>query len=408
MPMKIRNYKYIAKTKDGKEVKGKMQAINREICKKFIETKNYKVVQIKEYKNLFTELNNITVGSLLNQRDLVFFLKQLSSLLMSGMSLLASLELLALQNDKANLRRLYFELYHEVYNGHSFSDALSRRPKEFPKLFVQMVQIGEVSGDLDHMIRQMADYYDNQIKISKGIKSAIRMPAIYLIAAILIAVGMLLFVFPNITSLFTSFGDAELPGITLFFLNVGDFFKNYIFVILIIVLTISITIFLFNRFYYPAHKLFTKFLLKLPIVGKLIQMHNQVLIANALSQMLSNGVNSLKALKIIESFIENVVYKEIISKTIAYVEDGQSFSKAFEQSSYIDPMMTKMIATGEKTSDIPNLMNNLAKYYNGISDMRVEQLKNALQPILLVVVYSIVGVMILAIMLPLISLGGQI
>jgi type II secretory pathway component PulF len=132
------------------------------------------------------------------------------------------------------------------------------------------------------------------------------------------------------------------------------------------------------------------------------------MIANALSQMLSNGVNSLHALKIIESFITNDVYKNIITKTISYVEDGRSFSKAFEESSYIDPIMSKMIATGEKTSDIPNLMNNLAKYYNGISDLRVEQLKNALQPILLIFVYSIVGVMILAIMLPLISLGSQI
>jgi type IV pilus assembly protein PilC len=406
--LKIRSFKYTAENQKGENIKGKMEAINREICHKFIESKNYKVIEIREYNNIITALNNITIGSLIKQKDLIFFLKQLGSLLTSGVPLLSALELLSLQNEKRNLRRLYFELYHEVYNGYSFSNALSKRPKEFPKLLVQMVQVGELSGDLDNMVIQMAEYYDKQLKISNGIKGAIRMPAIYLIATLLIAAGMLLFVFPNITDLFSSFGDAELPAITQFFLDTGSFFEKYILAIAIVILGVVSTVFLLDRYHKKTHLFFTKAILKLPVIGKLIQMHNQIMIANALSQMLANGVNSLDALKIIKTFIKNTVYKKIILKTIAYIEDGRPFSRAFEESNYIDPIMAKMIATGEKTSDVPNLMKNLSKYYNGISDLRVEQLKNALQPILLLFVYSIVGVMILAIMLPMISLGGQI
>lgn len=406
--MKIRSFKYTAENQKGENIKGKMEAINREICHKFIESKNYKVIEIREYNNIITALNNITIGSLIKQKDLIFFLKQLGSLLTSGVPLLSALELLSLQNEKRNLRRLYFELYHEVYNGYSFSNALSKRPKEFPKLLVQMVQVGELSGDLDNMVIQMAEYYDKQLKISNGIKGAIRMPAIYLIATLLIAAGMLLFVFPNITDLFSSFGDAELPAITQFFLDTGSFFEKYILAIAIVIIGVVSTVFLLDRYHKKTHLFFTKAILKLPVIGKLIQMHNQIMIANALSQMLANGVNSLDALKIIKTFIKNTVYKKIILKTIAYIEDGRPFSRAFEESNYIDPIMAKMIATGEKTSDVPNLMKNLSKYYNGISDLRVEQLKNALQPILLLFVYSIVGVMILAIMLPMISLGGQI
>lgn len=406
--MELKNYKYIAKNKDGKIVKGKIEAINREVCKKFLKTKNYEVKQIKEYNSLFTKLNSITFGSLLKQKDLVFFLKQLGSLLNSGVNILSALELLALQKDSRNLRKLYFELYQEVYNGFSFSRALSKKPKEFPKLLVQMVEIGEMSGDLPKMIIQMADYYDNQIKISRGIKGAVRMPLIYLGAAIAIAIGMLLFVFPNITGLFESFDDAELPGITQFFLDVGDFTAKNALLIFSIVTVLSIVFYCLNKFSKDAHHYFTIFVLKLPIIGKLMQMHNQIMIANALSQMLSNGINPLQALKTIYSFLSNSVYKKIIEQTINYVEDGLPFARAFSESSYIDPIMAKMISTGEQTSDIPNLMNNLAKYYNGVSDLRVEQLKNAIQPILLILVYSIVGVMILAIMLPMISLGGQI
>ena len=106
--------------------------------------------------------------------------------------------------------------------------------------------------------------------------------------------------------------------------------------------------------------------------------------------------------------MKNTIYKELITKTISYIEDGKPFSKSFVESSYIDPIMSKMIATGERTGDIPKLMDNLAIYYNGISELRVAQIKNSLQPILLIVVYAMVGVMILAIMLPMLSLGGQI
>ena len=406
--LKLRNFKYTAKNNEGKTINGKIEALNRDICKKFLETKNYKIIKIKEYRSLFSIINNITIGPLLKHKELVFFLKQLGSLLKSGVNILSALELLALQKDSKNLRKLYFELYQEVYNGNSFSKALGKKPKEFPKLLVKMIEVGEMSGDLANMVMQMADYYEKQIEIANGIKGAIRMPLIYFIAAILIAVGMLLFVFPNITDLFASFGNATLPPITQFFLDVGLFFETYI-IHIIIILSLTITsLVLLNKYYYKFHNLLTKFLLKLPVIGKLIQMHNQIMIANALSQMLSNGVNPQQALKTIHSFLKNSIYKNIIKNTLYYIEDGRPFAKAFEESSYIDPIMAKMIATGEKTSDIPKLMKNLAKYYNGISDLRVEQLKNAIQPILLIFVYSIVGVMILAIMLPMISLGGQI
>jgi type II secretory pathway component PulF len=137
-------------------------------------------------------------------------------------------------------------------------------------------------------------------------------------------------------------------------------------------------------------------------------MSNQILIANSLSQMLSNGIHSMDALKTTKDILSHDVYKALIDKTVFYLQDGKPFSKAFEESRHIDPIMAKMIATGEKTGDIPRLMENLSEYYNGISELRVQQLKNSIQPVLLIIVYAIVGVMILAIMLPMLSLGTQI
>ncbi len=406
--MQLKNFKYVCINAEGKMIKGKMEAISKSVCIKYLQTKNYKVKEIKEYKNIITKLEQITFGRLLKTKKLVFFLKQLGSLINSGVKLLPALELLSLQQDNKNIRKLYFELYQQVYNGNLLSKAMMKRPKEFPNLLIQMVRVGELSGELAQTILKMAGYYESQMKLTSEIKSATRMPLVYLSAAIIISIGMLLFVFPNITGLFQSFGDAELPGITQFFLDTGTFFQNYILLILGIISVVTITFILLYKKSEQFHFMIQLGLLKLPIFGSLIQMNNQILIANSLSQMLSNGIHSMEALKTTKDIIEHDVYKRLIAKTIDYLQDGRPFSKSFEESPYIDPIMAKMIATGEKTGDIPRLMSNLSEYYNGISELRVQQIKNSIQPILLIIVYAIVGVMILAIMLPMLTLGTQI
>jgi type II secretory pathway component PulF len=392
----------------GKTIKGKMAALSKSVCVKYLQAKNYKVKSITEYKNIITYLEQITVGRLIKPNQLVFFLKQLGSLLNSGVKLLPALELLSLQQENKNIRKLYFELYQQVYNGNLLSIGMSKRPKEFPNLLVQMVKVGELSGELPQTILKMSEYYESQMKLSSEIKGATRMPLIYLGAAIVISIGMLLFVFPNITGLFASFEGAELPGITQFFLNTGDFFQAYAIFIFGGIAIISGIFYFLNKYNKKFHYIIQLGLLKLPVFGSLIQMTNQILIANSLSQMLSNGIHSMQALETTRDILEHDVYKALITKTLDYLQDGKPFSKAFEESPYIDPIMAKMIATGEKTGDIPKLMANLSEYYNGISEIRIQQLKNSLQPILLILVYAIVGVMILAIMLPMLTLGTQI
>lgn len=406
--MQLRNFKYIAINNDGKTIKGKMEALSKSVCVKYLQAKNYKVKSITEYKNILTYLEQITIGRLIKPKQLVFFLKQLGSLLNSGVKLLPALELLSLQQENKNIRKLYFELYQQVYNGNLLSNGMAKRPKEFPNLLIQMTKVGELSGELAETILKMAEYYESQMKLSSEIKGATRMPLIYLGAAIVISIGMLLFVFPNITGLFAAFEGAELPGITQFFIDTGDFFQAYAILIFGGIAIISAAFYFLNKYNKKFHYVVKLGLLKLPVFGSLIQMTNQILIANSLSQMLSNGIHSMQALETTRDILEHDVYKALITKTLDYLQDGKPFSKAFEESAYIDPIMAKMIATGEKTGDIPKLMANLSEYYNGISEIRIQQIKNSLQPILLILVYAIVGVMILAIMLPMLSLGTQI
>ncbi len=405
--MKLHKYKYEALSANNKLVKGSYEAINQYTCIKYLESKSLTVKKITEINSLITKLNQITISNVLSRKQLIFFLKQLGALLKAGINILTALEILALQQDNKYLRRLFFELHQNIANGLNFSEALAEKPKEFPRMLVQMIEIGEISGNLPEAILNMADYYEKQMKISAAIKGTIRMPLIYLGITILVAIGMVLFVFPNIANLFDSF-NAELPPVTVFFLGASSFIGDYYLQGILLILITVIAVYLLNRFSPQFRYGFNALLLKLPIFGKLIQMYNQILIASTLSQMLSHGINSLRALKAIKELLNNVVYVKVIEATIKNISDGKAFSKAFKESDFIDPIMSRMIETGENTGDIPTLMVNLSNYYNDMSNMRVEKIKGALQPILLVIIYSIIAVMLLAILLPMMDLGGQI
>jgi len=406
--MKLHKFKYEAINADGKIVKGSFETINKYTCLKYLESKNYKVKNIEDVSNIFTKLNQIVLNNVLPKKQLILFLKQLGALLKADIDIIDALELLALQQKNKHQRRLFFDLNQSINNGLTFSESLESYPKEFPKILVQMIKMGELSGKLPETIIKMAIYYENQLKLSNSIKSTIRMPLIYLTATILVAVGMIMFVFPSITSLFQSLDNAKLPGITAFFLNTSDFIGKHGLIVLLFIILFILSIYILNKYIPKIHKAFTSFLLKLPAFGQLIQISNQIMIANSLSQMLSSGVNSLLAVETVRELLKNVIYKDILDKTVNYIKDGQSFSKSFQESEYIDPIMAKMITTGELVGDIPNFMVNLAEYYNDVSEIRIEKIKNALQPILLIFVYAIVAVLLLAIMMPMLSLGEQI
>jgi len=406
--MQLRNFHYEALDPNGKIVKGYFETVNKYTCLKYLESKNLRVKSIIDKTNFITKLNQIVIDNVLPRKALVFFLKQLGALLKAGIDIVSSLELLALQQTNRHQRRLFFELNQSVYNGMTLSKSMSEHPREFPKMLVQVIEIGELSGNLPETILRMADYYEKQMKLTASIKGAVRTPLIYLVVVILIAIGMFLFVFPSITTLFNSLGNAQLPAITVFFLNVSEFFGNNSLAILVgLILFISI-FYLLYKYEHNFHRAVTMILLKSPIFGKLIEIYNQIMIANSLAQMMSNGVNSLLALSTIKELLKNVVYKDLIKKTIDNIQDGKPFAESFQESDFIDPVMTKMISTGETIGDIPTLMINLADYYNDVSEIKIEKLKNAIQPILLIVVYAIVAVLLLSIMLPMLSLGEQI
>ncbi len=406
--MNLRHFKYEAYHEDDRRVTGSFDAVSQLECIEYLKLKKLKVTKLTETKSIITRLNGITIDRILSKKQLVFFLKQFSSLIDAGFSLTKGLKTIALQQDNKYIRRLYFDIYEKLENGETFSNALKSHPKEFPQMLIQMMEIAEFSGNIAKTMLEMSLYYEKQIRTKTQITNTVRMPIIYLLITLVIAVMMVAFVFPNIEELFLSFENAELPAITVFFLNTSQFFENYGLTVFLLLIVFILGLYVLKRYIKDFDYLISKSILKMPVFGELLRMYNQILIANTLSQMMSNGVRSLQALISTKGLVNNLVYKDLIDETITNIKNGDKFSKSFLNSEYVDPIMTNMIETGENTGELPDLMYNLSNYYDEMSQIRIDKIKNSLQPILLVIVYSIIGIMLLAVMLPMLSLSGEI
>lgn len=406
--MKIQTYKYIAQDASGKNVKGTLEAPNPDMCVQMLKHKNLKLSYLTIQNNWFSKINTITLGKVLGKKQLIYFLSQLGSLLKSNINLLMAIELIALQENNKNLRRLYFSVHQKVYNGSSLGKAFRDHPRDFPTILTQMVEATVHTGNLTETINYMADYFKKQDAIAKKIRQSYLPPLMYLLAAIGVAIGLTIAVFPVVTSLFDSFPDAELPVLTVFFMKANEILMSRG-LLLAGIIGFIIVLYIGLKKISSRFRAFNSYLLiRTPLFGKLSQLSNELVILNMLASMMSYSVNTLIALNTLKQVLKSQVYLDLINQTIEDVQNGVPLSKSFSESKFIDPIMARMLIIGEQTGDVAELLQNLAYYYNQSIDARTERIKQTLKPIILLLVYGLVGCLILAMMLPMMTLGTHI
>lgn len=403
----MHNYRYEGTDAYGKKIKGTTEGTSRSICLRYLEGKNYNITKLEEYSNLMTKLNGLSLGKVIKDDVLVFFLKQLGSLLTAGVKLVEALELLAMQQDNKAVRKILFAVYQEVYNGNKLSAAFALFEQDFPQVLVAMTEAGEATGDIGNTIKAAAEHFEKSRKTTKAITGVIRSPLIYFCITIVVTIAMLLLVFPTFQEMFDAMGAESLPWITQFYIDMADFLKKYFLWVFIVIVIIGVTIFCLNKYSEAFKWKMDVFKLKIPIMGKLSQMNNQILICNTLAQLMGRGCGAVQALEITKKVLKNRIYIKILDEAIGNVTEGRGFAKAFEESWAIDPIMSRMIATGEKTSEIPKLIKSLSMFYEEISDASIARTKAVLQPVLMLFVYVVVGSLLIAIMLPELTVGAQ-
>lgn len=407
--MKIFDYKYRARRlKDGKVVKGQTEAPSKNMVNKFLQEQGLKPIEIYQQKSWIGDLSRISFGKVLQERDLIFYLRQLGSLLNAGVKLNEASEILATQQTNKQIRRIFYGIYFEVNSGTTLADAYAEYPNDFPDILVSMVRVGEKTGDLKGALTEIVTYFETQYRIKTSIRQTMMMPIIYLVVAFAVAIFLFVAVMPNYENMFSSVDGAELPAITQFFIDVGNFIRGNGFII-IALFALFITTFIAMK---RKVKWFQRFLsyiaIKFPIVGQIVKLNNLSRISATLSQMLNNHVPLQECLVATYDTLGNQIYRDLIVEAQKNVNQGDYMSKAFEHHYAVEVVFTRMISVGERTGDLGQMLRNLSNFYDEDSTVKIDRVRKLLEPVMLIVIFSVVVVMLLAIMLPSLSFTSQI
>lgn len=407
--MKIYDYKYRARRlKDGKIISATTEAPSKAMVEKFLIEQSLKPIEIYQHKSLSAALSRITFGRVMNDRDLIFYLKQMSSLLNAGVKLNEASEMLATQQTNKAIRRILYGIYYEVNSGQTLAEAYKEYPNDFPNILVSMVQVGEKTGDLKTAIGEIVTYFENQYRLRTSIQSTLMMPVIYLIVAFLVGAFLMIFVMPQFESMFASRSDVEMPAITQLFIDMGDFVRSYL-VLIIIGLAIFGTVFAVLKSRSKTFQTFLAYIaIKVPIIGQVVKLNNLSRIAATLSQMLNNHVPLQDSLATTYDTIKNRIYKDLIVQAQKNVTAGEYMSLAFESHYAVEIVFVRMVSVGERTGDLGRMLKNLSNFYEEDSEVKVERLKKSLEPVMLIFIFVIIVIMMLAIMMPSLSFAQQI
>ncbi|TET62098.1 MAG: type II secretion system F family protein [Candidatus Stahlbacteria bacterium] len=358
-------------------------------------------IKVKEEKKGLT-----LFGSRVSRHALSVFTRQFSTMLNAGLPLLSCLEILGKQTESAGLRRVLAEVRGDVEGGLSLADALRRQPKVFDNLYVNMVESGETGGALDVILLRLATYLEKMEVLMRKIKGAMIYPVIITIVAIGAISVMLLFVIPIFAQMFEGVG-AELPAMTRLVMGMSALLQVWAIPGLIIIIALFTVLRRWHKTESGARAM-DPLLLKMPVFGDLMKKQSIARFSRTLSTLLSSGVPIIDALEITARSSGNWVVEDAILKARTSIKGGENIADPLSKTTVFPPMVTQMIAIGEASGGLDEMLSKVADFYDAEVDQAVENLTSALEPLIMVVLGGIVGFLVISMYLPIFQLAGTV
>ncbi|HFC10592.1 MAG TPA: type II secretion system F family protein [Candidatus Kaiserbacteria bacterium] len=396
------------RNKDNSEDKRIMEATSRFAIYEQIEKEGATVVAIAEGSNLaLPSWLNIKFGTGISADDVVLMTRNLGSMLHAGLTLSRSLSVVERQTRNKNLKAILTAVSFSVKKGSSFHEALSEYPKVFPKLFIAMSHAGEESGTLSQALALVGTQMERARNLTKKVRGAMIYPSIIIIAMIIIFVLMLMFVVPTLTNTFTQLG-VKLPLATRVIVAVSDFLTGHTILFLMSVAVFVTSVWMFAHSKFGSRILF-KGVMITPVIGELMRETYAARTARTLSSLLSSGVDMLDALSITREVVSTESFAVVIKEAENRVRKGDQLSEAFLEHEKIYPtMFSDMIEVGEETGQVADMLKQVADYYEEDVERRTKDLSTIIEPVLMLLIGSGVGVFAIAIIAPIYSLSSAI
>tara|TARA_B100000609_G_scaffold193913_1_gene185827 strand:+ start:622 stop:1896 length:1275 start_codon:yes stop_codon:yes gene_type:complete len=346
----------------------------------------------------------INIGAAVNEKTLTIFTRQLAQLTSAGLPLLSGLTVLARQEKNQVLKRVLGELAEVIEGGGTFSEGLAQHPKVFNKLFVSMVKAGELGGVLEVVLDRLAQFMEKAMRIKGKVKAAMFYPIAVLIVAIVIMAILLIFVIPKFKDVFGDLtGDDGLPEFTQFVLDISDTVKDNAFGTATGMFAFMLTLSLCGK---SKHGRFVldKLALFFPIIGPVVEKVSIARFARTLGTLINSGVPILQALNIVKDTSGNTVVAQAVQDVHDSVKEGETIVAPLEASRVFPPMVISMVDVGEKTGDMPQMLEKIADTYDEEVDRAVESMTSLIEPVMIVFLAVIVGSIVIAMFLPLIRM----
>lgn len=402
-------YYFKVKDTNGRIITGTMNGLSKLDINAYLLNEGYDVYVIKTSPFIdFVYKDSSFFGKSMSTKDLIFWLTQLSTYLKAGLTLNEAIKVLNTQMKGNKARSRAFEaISYELVLGESFSRAMEKQGSMFPALLINMIKAAEASGTLIETLDDLANYYTEIDATRKQMVSALTYPSIITIFSIVVIVFILLFVVPEFTGIYASNGT-EITGITKIVVDVSDYLKNNYLVLISIVAFIILTLVVLYKSVKAFRTSMQMFLMHVPVVKNIIIYNELTIFAKTFASLLRNNVFITDSMNILSRITNNEIYRAILYKTINNIVKGDKISEAFKDHWAIPDVAYYMIVTGESTGDLATMMQKVSEYYQTLHKNIVTNLKAFIEPIMISVLALIVGLIIIAVIVPMFEIYNQI
>jgi len=404
-------YLYIATNSQNKSITGSLEANDKAAAMTALSKQGLRPISLKEStdaKRGFS-LDDLLGGSKVKSDDLVMFTRQLSAMVGAGVPLLRALSSLEDHTESKALKKILTGVTNDIQGGASLADSLGKYPNTFSDVYVNMVRAGEAAGILDEILKRLAMQQEKNATIRKKVRSAMTYPTVLVVITIIAFFGLMLFVIPQIGKILTDLGgpDAKLPPLTVAMLAISGFFTSYWF---IVVPAIIGGIFLLLRYIKtPRGKSqFHHIVLKIPGIKTIIMKVAVARFARTFSALMGAGVAVLEALNVTSRAVGNVVYEKALNDAAEAVKNGDTLSSVIEKNDLFPPIVSQMLAVGEETGQTDTVLVKVADFYEEEVDVAIDGLSAIIEPVMIVIMGSMVGLIAASVMGPIAGLAQNI
>lgn len=392
----MQTYKVTALNQGGKKIKETIVTDNQSEIFSTLKERSLYLVEIKQV--------TASTKDRFKVKDLIVFTRQMGTMVAAGLSILKALHIIQGRITSPVIKKVYINLAQDIQKGNALSVAMKNQGGAFPEILINMVEAGEIGGTLDRSLSLMSNHFDKELKLKNKIKAASTYPVILAVVSVAVVVLLVTFVLPNITNMFE---EDELPALTKMVMDFSHFLTGYWYLIIGAVFGVMTLIpFLLNQ--QEIRYRFDGMLLRLPVLGKLNRTIYSSRCARSFSSLYLSGIQTLPMIQSTAKILNNSFIERSFVIVAYRVSQGEPISKSIDDANVFDPMLASMINVGEETGALGEILVSTAEYFDGEADAALQKMLSLMEPIMLIVMGVIIGIIVVSFMLPMFTMNEAI